>query len=173
MAESYEVIAGKYCYMGLNERGEKDLITVGKGVIVQSDDDLEKKFINKFRKVRPELLPLSEKDIKERSVEFDKMCTAGAMTADDRDFVLGLNPKQFTHLCGKMGWPKESPVGEKSPLGDDVTANFPTAVAAGLKVFTNPAGKHQVSKDGKVALNPKALKPAEVEKFVETQQKEG
>ncbi len=57
---------------------------------------------------------------------------------------------------------------KRSRFGEDVTERFPRAQQMGLKVWANPAGKHQLTtaQDDKTALTDKAMKAEEVEPFL-------
>lgn len=64
--------------------------------------------------------------------------------------------------------PSSTPAGEvSSPFGEDVSEDFPSAVGADLKVFQKGSGYFVVDMDNEdEALNPKALKGSEVNKFI-------
>lgn len=57
---------------------------------------------------------------------------------------------------------------KKSPLGEDVTDRFLKAEDLNVKVWANPAGKHQVTeRDGKKPINDRPMEAAEVEPFLD------
>jgi len=110
--------------------------TFEKGDIVESSGDLVKAFPGKFERI-------------ESSVEVARV-RASSPAASEAPVV-----------------PPSAPDGETSPFGEDVSEDFPSAVGADLKVFQKGSSYFVVDMDTPdKALNAKALKGAEVNKFI-------
>lgn len=147
--------------------------TLVKGAVIESEEDLERKWVNKWRKVTsPAPVVVSE----ERKQAVSDMLVAGPWQEDDREFLEQLPDDGFQKVSLRTARP-EAPQQKKkatSALGEDVTDQFESAQEMGLKVFKNQAGKHQVARPDAVdkPLSGKPLGANEVDKFLENYSKE-
>jgi hypothetical protein len=158
----------KYNAAGLGEGNIRHhperMIKFERGAIIESDRPLDEIYINKFEKVHeeaPHVVTEERKKVVSQILE----APGSQWNESDRAFLEGLKDSDFAKMMRFV--PKlESTDSERSDLGEDVTHKFQQAYDNGFKVFVNPAGKHQVTKGGKV-LNHKPLIAAAVEVFVE------
>jgi hypothetical protein len=184
-----------------------------KGAIIESEEELDKKWVNKFRRVSgEETNPVTPDRIK----YVDQMIEDGLWDEEDRSVLEHMNDyafmsvqKQHQRAMKAKGQrtladtasgegkkekqrgetkpqaeeeedeqqeekPQDTPKKGDSLLGDDVTDKFPKAKQAGLMVFKNPAGKHQVAdaKEPNKPVTPQPIEAAKVNKFVEDYSKE-
>ena len=105
---------------------------------------------------------------------------AGVWVEDDRAFLEGMSNVNFERIVRQANLSKEEEEGvgssanesktvtrQKSPLGEDVTDDFP-ACGDKFHVFKNKAGKYQVttSKDVKKPLGSAPLDAEQVPSFL-------
>lgn len=152
------------------------------GDIIETDEDMIKRFPGKFR-----LLP-DESDVPEvtdaRRVAVTELIRTGAYQEGDRVFLERLPGDGFNRILARERRRLEeqrqndeapsqdegkSAIGSvKSRFGTNVTDQFQVAYDEGFLVFVNGAGKHQVTKrDAPTkALNKEALPKEGVEPFI-------
>lgn len=142
--------------------------------IVESDRPLDKLYENKFEKLIPGMnAPVVVTDA--RRQEVTQLLALGNWKETDRDFLEGLSEKDFQRVVSRSEGMAAKKPAEKvvSALGEDVTATFPSAHDAGLKVFANAAGKHQLTVGTATKpVNPRPLDADKVADFIEKYQKE-
>jgi hypothetical protein len=142
-------------------------------VYVMSDRRLDEIFENKFSKVTEvqlsALLPVPE----ERKADVQSLIEAGTWTEEDREFLEHLPEDKFGKFMKTAGIKPTVAAGTETEdhptlLGEDVTTKFKKAKEAGLRVFRNPAGKHQVVKPDALQkpVNMEPLEANQVDKWV-------
>lgn len=175
-----------------------DMIRMTKGDVIESDEDLVTKFVNKFE-VIPEGPPPPPTSAARRQA-VSQLLESGPWTEDDRAFLEGLSEDGFARVskrisvpAGGVGQPALStlPAGTPVPstpvagpgpstdsklatshFGEDVTSLFQQAYDNNFKVFRNVAGRHQVLRSGGTKpLNKEPLGADGVDRFVAQQLK--
>ena len=175
----YQVVAG-IAYLhnpdfrlsedGLNRHDPASHFTVKEGNVVLSEEDLEKRFPGKFKRiVEGHTVVVSE--ARKRAIA--SLISSGVNTEDDRSFLESLSEDGFERLQ-RMVAPKQVEGKVISVLGSDVTSEFQQAYDAGYKVFKTPANKYQVTtkSDPNKPLNTKALDVSAVDTFTSSHQRE-
>lgn len=175
----YEVVAGIHYHHnpdwelsddGLNRHDPASHFILKQGNVILSEEDLEKKFVGKFRRV-VEGQTVVVTEARKRAIA--QLISSGVNTEDDRSFLESLTEDGFERLQ-RMVAPKQMENKVSSILGTDVTSEFQQAYDAGCKVFKTPANKYQVTNksDMNKPLNTKALDASAVDTFVSSHQKE-
>lgn len=142
------------------------------GDIVESEEELDKKHLNKFE-LQNESTPrviVSEM----RKARVTELITTGIWAETDRDWLEQLTDDRFMKVTGSKELQPEPDKRIQSALGKDITDTFQVAYDSGFKVFKNPSGLHQVTKspDHSKPLNRNPLKAEDVNKWVENYLKE-
>lgn len=175
----YEVVVGiaylhnpdfKLSDDGLNRHDPASHIVVKGGSVVLSEENLEKRFPGKFKKV-VEGLTVAVSEARKQAIS--KLIASGVNNEDDRSFLESLSEDGFERLQ-RMIAPKQVEGKTISVLGSDVTSEFSQAYDGGYKVFKTPANKYQVTNKNDVnkPLNSKALDASAVDTFISSHQKE-
>jgi hypothetical protein len=199
----FKVIAGRHVTdnpeFGKDPKVKNRHIVYERGQVVESEDDLDKVFVNKFDRL-PDSHYIADRD---RKNQVNSLIESGSFETGDRAFLEGMQPGDFQRLhkafkkqsgdeeTTDQGTPKDPAKGavrkelgaseepaagppKESPLGEDVTDSFPKVKKEGMHVFRNAAGKHSVTtaKELGKPLNPQPLEGPKVDAFFDKYQKE-
>lgn len=163
----YKLLKGQYyAPVGPPPSQEKTLHIAGVNDIITSDVDLIAKFPNKFEKI-VEAIPVTVS--KERMEAVEALIEEGVWEEGDREFLEQLSDENYVRVTRQVVAPAKKSA-KASILGEDVTDDYPKAAEEGLKVFSNPSGKFQVTKatNTKKPLNKDPLEDkAGVEAFID------
>jgi hypothetical protein len=181
--ERYEVLAGIHYGPNpkwqpimddgrvINAHDPKRHILYKTSSIVESTENLEEKFRNKFRKVvdKPTVIVTEA-----RKASASQLIFAGGFQEPDRTFLESLSDSDFERVqrIANRGATEERKK-VVSHLGEDVTHLFQIAYDHQFLVFRNAGGKHQVARSGETKpINPKPLDGNKVDEFITTFLKE-
>jgi hypothetical protein len=151
------------------------------GDIVDSEEDLVAKFVNKFELAIPGVnAPIVVTEERRKAVA--GLIELQLWSEEDRTFLETLPDEGFNRIVRNSSKAVTEPVqqgqsninpGSASPLGDDCTDRFQQAYDHQFKVYRTPAGKYQVHRKDPTGttksdkpLNKQPLEQSEVEPFV-------
>jgi hypothetical protein len=140
------------------------------GDVIETDQPYDKKYANKFEKVRPGDVATVVTD--ERRAEVADLLEADKNWQEsDRKFLEELSDENFGRI--RRHTEQRQQVENVGPLGRDVTSQFQRAYDEGFKVFVNSQGKHQLTRGPNAKpLNKEPLEGKEVDKWVNQYLKE-
>ncbi len=181
MLKTFQVAVGTHYEMhpeaaGMPHHAESRRIKYVRGDRIQTEEDLDKKFPNKFIRVHDTLEPKEVSPDRKSAVA--ELIDSNVWTQEDRILLEQMSDKDFARLYDRAFPDRKEEVEKEaanrkkkksSPFGDDVTDSFPAIKEVGFKVFCNSVGKHQVfsKNSSKKPINPSPLEGNEVESFVQ------
>jgi hypothetical protein len=153
--------------MKLYKKGDVVEVEVNK-----PEDDLTINFPEKFERLREAETQVSDPAARKAAVA--ELLDTGVWGPDDREFLLTVSDDGFERIRRQAVTRKSENLFPSSSLGEDVTNQFVRAYDEGMKVYKNPAGKHQVVRPPEMTrpINPEPLPANKVDAFIDRWLKE-